>query len=160
MSIQLELGVAATEAELLVPMTDAVRRTCRALLGTRQWLAMARAVQAATDGALVAEAVRLATEDRATHPSGGVLLVADTAAHAEALLAMCSAAGVRAEGFASLEAEHAPRVGVVVVTKDKDRGYNSAVRLGHLVTGAYAGNSASRHQLRGRLRRLGQVRDG
>ena len=103
--------MAATEVELLVPMTDAVcrtcrallgtltltppltltltqvRRTCRALLGTRQWLAMARAVQGATDGALVAEAARLATEDRATYPSGGVLLVADTAAHAEALLA-------------------------------------------------------------------------
>ena len=175
--------MAATEVELLVPMTDAVcrtcrallgtltltppltltltqvRRTCRALLGTRQWLAMARAVQGATDGALVAEAARLATEDRATYPSGGVLLVADTAAHAEALLALCSAAGVRAEGFASLEAEHAARVGVVVVTKDKDRGYNAAVRLGHMVTGAYAGNSASRHQLRGRLRRLGQVRE-
>lgn len=40
-----------------------------------------------------------------------------------------------------------------------DRGYNSAVRLGHLVTGAYAGNSASRHQIRGRLRRLGQARE-
>ena len=50
-------------------------------------------------------------------------------------------------------------MGIVVVTKDKDRGYNSAVRLGHLVTGAYAGNSASRHQIRGRLRRLGQVRE-
>ena len=48
---------------------------------------------------MVAEAVRLSAEDRALHPSGGVLLVADTAAHAEALLRRCSAAGVRAEGF-------------------------------------------------------------
>jgi len=32
------------------------------------------------------------------------------------------------------------------------------VRLGALVTGAYAGNAASRHQIRGRLRRLGQCR--
>ena len=30
--------------------------------------------------------------------------------------------------------------------------------LGVLVTGAYPGNAASRHQLRGRLRRLGQRR--
>lgn len=44
------------------------------------------------------------------------------------------------------------------MTKDKDRGYNSAVRLGAMVTGAYAGNGASRHQIRGRLRRLGQKR--
>ena len=100
----------------------------------------------------------MAREDRATHPRGGVLLVADHAAHAAALVGACSAAGVRSDGFASLEAAHAAQVAVVVVTKDKDRGYNSAVRLGHLVTGAYAGNSASRHQMRGRLRRLGQAR--
>ena len=48
--------------------------------------------------------------------------------------------------------------GIVVVPKDKDRGYNSACRLGCMVTGAYAGNGASRHQIRGRLRRLGQPR--
>ena len=142
-----------------MPMTDAVRQTCRALLGKRQWLAMARAVQAATDGALVRTAVKLSQADRTTHPKGGVLLVADHLAHAEALIAACSAAGVRTEGFDSLSSAHKDAVGIVVVTKDKDRGYNSAVRLGHLVTGAYAGNSASRHQIRGRLRRLGQVRE-
>merc|ERR1712187_451468 len=58
----------------------------------------------------------------------------------------------------SLEAPDAGLHAIVVITKDKDRGYNSATRLGAMVTGAYAGNAASRHQLRGRLRRLGQRR--
>ena len=158
-SIQLELGVRSREAEILVPMTDEVRQACRVLLGQRQWLAMARAVQQATDAAMVDAAVKLAREDRARHASGGVLLIADHLAHAEKLIGACTAAGATADGFESLERPHASRVAIVVVTKDKDRGYNSAVRLGHMVTGAYAGNSASRHQIRGRLRRLGQVRE-
>jgi len=50
-----------------------------------------------------------------------------------------------------------PRVGIVVVTKDDVTGYNLQ-RLGVIVTGVYAGNAAHRHQLRGRIRRLGQQR--
>ena len=118
-SIQLELGIRACEREVLIPMTDAVRRACRELLDQRAWLGMARAVQAGTDDALVQEAVRLAKADRAVHPTGGVLLIADHLAHAEALNRACSAAGVRTEGFDSLEASHATSVAIVVVTKDK-----------------------------------------
>merc|ERR1711959_574522 len=58
----------------------------------------------------------------------------------------------------SLEQHDACNYAVVVVTKSQDRGYNSAARLGALVTGVYAGNASSRHQIRGRLRRMGQVR--
>lgn len=50
-----------------------------------------------------------------------------------------------------------PNVGVVVVTTNQVMGYNSAVRLGAMVTGVYASSAASRHQLRGRLYRLTQV---
>jgi len=106
---------------------------------------------------MVQHAVDLARKDRARHKDGGVLLVADTTSHASRLTAMCSA-HVCTGDFASLESSEARKYGVVVVTKDRDRGYNSAVRLGALVTGAYAGNAASRHQIRGRLRRLGQCR--
>jgi len=70
-----------------------------------------------------------------------------------------SAAGhIKTGDFASLESVDASSYGLVVITKDKDRGYNSACRLGVMITGAYAGNGASRHQIRGRLRRLGQKR--
>lgn len=93
------------------------------------------------------------------YPKGGVLLVADTRDHADKLIAACNASGrVRAGGFDTLDAPNATDFGIVVVPKDKDRGYNSACRLGSMVTGAYAGNGASRHQMRGRLRRLGQQR--
>ena len=50
-----------------------------------------------------------------------------------------------------------PNVGIIVVTKDDVTGYNLQ-RLGVIVTGVYAGNAAHRHQLRGRIRRLGQKR--
>ena len=87
-------------------------------------------------------------------------MVADTKDHAEKLIAACNRQDkIRAGGFDTLEASRASSFGIVVVPKDKDRGYNSAVRLGVMVTGAYAGNAASRHQMRGRLRRLGQRRN-
>merc|ERR1711865_813508 len=88
----------------------------------------------------------------------GVLLVADSLQHADKLIALCSSGGIRTGGFSCLEAPDAKDFAVVVVTKSQDRGYNSAMRLGALVTGSYAGNASSRHQIRGRLRRMGQIR--
>eukprot|EP01043_Picozoa_sp_COSAG02_P007537 COSAG02_NODE_227_length_28153_cov_11.662294_9_plen_1195_part_00 len=168
-SIQLELGIASTEDLLLVPMVDAVRLKCRQLVVQREWLKMARLVQSHTDKTMVKKAISMAQADRAVHPSGGVLLVADSAEHAATLMQLCNSSPSGSSGcsnhmrfktgdFSSLEAPNAADYGIVVVTKDKDRGYNSACRLGAMVTGAYAGNGASRHQIRGRLRRLGQVR--
>ena len=138
-------------------MVDAVRSGCRELLNSRSWLEMARLVQKHTDAAMVKTAVELARQDRAAHGAGGVLLVADNLRHADRLIQLCSPQ-IRTGEFDSLEAPDAATFGIVCVTKDKDRGYNSACRLGAMVTGAYAGNGASRHQIRGRLRRLGQVR--
>ena len=164
-SIQLELGIESTEELLLVPMVDEVRQQCRQLANQRAWLPMARMVQSHTDRAMVQRAVAMAQADRAEHRNGGVLLVADTLEHAAKLIQLCRASSSGGGGerfktgdFDSLEAADASAYGIVVVTKDKDRGYNSACRLGAMVTGAYAGNGASRHQIRGRLRRLGQAR--
>eukprot|EP00658_Telonema_sp_P-2_P041167 TRINITY_DN29438_c0_g1_i1.p2 TRINITY_DN29438_c0_g1~~TRINITY_DN29438_c0_g1_i1.p2 ORF type:complete len:239 (-),score=68.65 TRINITY_DN29438_c0_g1_i1:232-948(-) len=156
-SIQLELGIAATERTMLVAMHDEVRTACRELAASRAWVKMAKVVQAKTDEAMAAEAVRLARKDRAVHPTGGVLLVADSLEHAARLMDLCGSQ-VQTGGFDSLEAVDAGEFAVVVVTKQVDRGYNSAVRLGVLLTGAYPGNSAARHQIRGRIRRIGQVR--
>eukprot|EP00437_Effrenium_voratum_P007330 CAMPEP_0181435760 /NCGR_PEP_ID=MMETSP1110-20121109/20500_1 /TAXON_ID=174948 /ORGANISM="Symbiodinium sp., Strain CCMP421" /LENGTH=1270 /DNA_ID=CAMNT_0023559307 /DNA_START=15 /DNA_END=3827 /DNA_ORIENTATION=- len=158
-SMQLELGIKAREEEVLVPMAEEVRDHCRKLLKSRTacWLEMACLVQQHTDPAMVRQAVKAAQEDRVKHADGGVLLVADSRQHAEKLIKLCSA-HLPTGDFASLESSDAKRFAIVVVTKDKDRGYNSARRLGVMVTGAYAGNAASRHQIRGRLRRLGQKR--
>ena len=59
---------------------------CRELLISHSWMKMARVVQEHTDKAMVDKAVELAYEDRALHKNGGVLLVADTAAHAQRLI--------------------------------------------------------------------------
>lgn len=139
-------------------MVDSVRAACRELVAKRAWMPMAKLVQGETDKAMAAEAAKLARADRALHPDGGVLLVADSLGHAERLIGLCGAFGIKTGGFDSLESADAASYSVVVVPKHKDRGYNSAVRLGHMVTGSYAGNGASRHQMRGRLRRLGQKR--
>ena len=51
-----------------------------------------------------------------------------------------------------------PSIGIILVTKNDVTGYN-LVRMGSIVTGVYASNAAKRHQLRGRIRRVGQTRD-
>jgi hypothetical protein len=159
-AIQLELGIQATELLETTPMTDEVRSGCQSMLHSRAWLQMARLVQKHTDQAMVTLAIRLAKDDLKEHTGGGALLVANNEAHAERLINLIrSAAGhIKTGDFASLESVDASSYGLVVITKDKDRGYNSACRLGVMITGAYAGNGASRHQIRGRLRRLGQKR--
>lgn len=158
-SIQLELGIASIEEDVLIPMNDEVRKTCTVLHKSRSWLDMARVVQAATDDAMCKLAVSLASKDRTKHKQGGVLLVADNLQHAEHLIALCSKRGSKVGGFSCLEVADTEKYEIVVVTKHNDRGYNSAVRLGAMVTGAYAGNGSARHQIRGRLRRMGQKRD-
>ena len=158
-SMQMELKIAGVEQLETIPMEAAVREGCLGL--GRAWMQMARLVQDHTDEAIVSQAVRHAVEDRRLHPAGGVLLVADSSEHVDRLVERLeSAASVdfMVGRFESLEAADAAEYGVVVVTKKMGRGYNSAVRLGRIVTGVYAGNGAARHQMRGRLRRIGQQR--
>lgn len=156
-STQLELGIEAVEELVVVSMVDEVRAACRDLASARDWGAMARVVQHHTDELMVDHAIRLATLDRETHPAGGALLVADSQAHAARLMRLASDRNVLPGDFASMQAGQARAV--VVITKHMDRGYNCAVGLGAMVTGAYGGNASARHQLRGRLRRIGQKRD-
>ena len=128
-----------------VELTDPIRQAH--LNAGNDWLKMARATQAGCD----AELVRTAK----AHAGDGVLLVADSEKHAEVLLAALAQHAVAAGGFADL-ADRSKAV--IVVTKRQNRGYNEAVRLGSIVTGVYAGNAAARHQLTGRLLRMGQKR--
>ena len=94
---------------------------------------LALAIQDDTDVAMCATAARLADEDRAKWPKGGVLLVANSQRHASRLVAMLTSAhGVAA---ATVDRILDPRVAVVVVTKNNARGYNGAIRLGAIVRG-------------------------
>jgi hypothetical protein len=103
---------------------------------------------------------QLAVADRKRYPKGGVLLVANDQAHVARLVELMSDKG-RGPGIGKVgvfEDMADVSFGCVVVSKGKDRGYNFGTRLGAMIKGTYPGNGASRHQMRGRIRRIGQVR--
>ena len=155
-SMQLDLGILSDECLELLTMSDALRGFCMSSHG--DWQAVAKRVQSEVDMHMTTIAVRLAKEDRTMHSDGGVLLVANTLDHAAQLMQLC-AGKCKVGGFDTLGAGDAAAYEVVVVSKQYDRGYNSAVRLGAMVTGVYPGNASARHQIRGRIRRYGQKRD-
>ena len=160
-STQISLGIKAVDELIKVPLIDTIREAHRRYRQDRDWLALARATQHATDLAMCKHAAALASADRKAHPKGGVLLVANDGGHVDRLVALMSSAafpaklGSRVGTFQDISNG---AVGCVVVPKSKDRGYNAGSRLGAMVKGAYAGNGSSRHQMRGRIRRLGQTR--
>lgn len=160
-STQISLGIKAVDELIKVPLVDTIREAHRRYRQDRDWLALARATQHATDLAMCKHAAALASADRKAHPKGGVLLVANDGKHADRLVALMAAASFPAKlgsRVGTFEDISNGAVGCVVVPKSKDRGYNSGSRLGAMVKGAYAGNGSSRHQMRGRIRRLGQKR--
>ena len=53
--------------------------------------------------------------------------------------------------------EKTASIGIAITTKNDTAGFNF-VRMGAIVTGVYGQSAASRHQLRGRIRRIGQIR--
>ena len=144
-SKQIDLGIDVAYEERFVELTDPIRQAH--LHSGNDWLKMARATQRGCDTELVRTAK--------AHAGDGVLLVADSEKHAETLLAALAQSAVVAGGFDDL-ADRSKSV--IVITKRQNRGYNEAVRLGCIVTGVYAGNAAARHQLTGRLLRMGQKR--
>lgn len=159
-STQISLGINAKEVLHTVPLSDAVREHHVAYTKSRNWALLAKQTTAATDAHLCDVAVRFASEDRAKWPDyGGALLVANDSEHVKRLLVMMKTKLPRAIGLVGeFEDMSDVRYSVIVVAKSKDRGYNAGSRLGAIVKGAYAGNGASRHQMRGRIRRIGQKR--
>jgi len=144
-SKQIDLGIGVQYEEVVAPLSNSVREAH--LKGKRDWLSIAKATQEATDDALVTEACKASVD--------GVLLVADSTVHISRLISMLHARGVAAGAF---ERRKDSSINVLVVSKRNCRGYNEASRLGALITGVYAGNGADRHQMLGRLKRIGQCR--
>lgn len=144
-SKQIDLGIDVKYHEIFIDLTDNVRQAHLNLKDN--WLEMAKVTQDACNAALVETAIKYVKE--------GVLLVANSEDHAEVLLSALRSRSVAAGGFESLSD---PSKDIICVTKRQNRGYNEAVRLGVIVTGVYASNAASRHQLTGRLLRMGQKR--
>jgi hypothetical protein len=168
-----DLGIESVEKTRYVTLTEEAYNAHHGLVKvTGGWGRAARVVRDAIEDTLVAAAVDEALRDRRTNNrGGGVLVVADNAVDAVALRdKMTARAGdhFRVEPGdhfrvelrdSSLESTQPtdPNVGIIVVTKEDVTGYNLQ-RLGAILTGVYAGNAAQRHQLRGRIRRLGQQR--
>jgi len=159
-----DLGIEAVEEEVFVTLKDAEYDAHKAALAIAGgWGRAARIVRQAIELKLAEVAVAEARADRAANPGGGALVVVDSAAEAASIISRMqplAQTDFRVEmRDPNLNATQPtdPNVGIVVVTKDDVTGYNLQ-RLGVIVTGVYAGNAAHRHQLRGRIRRLGQQR--
>jgi hypothetical protein len=157
---KVELPIEAEERILPVTLdsNDATHHM-RFLRDGGQWGEAAAHVRKATFGAMAAKIVELADEDRKANPGGGVLVFMDNDPEAETMRAMLSASlGTRDYEVGRRAGNEANNfVGIAVTTKRDTAGYNF-VRMGAIVTGVYAESAASRHQLRGRIRRIGQAR--
>ena len=159
-----DLGIEAVEEEVFVRLSEDEYDAHKAALAVPGgWGQAARIVRDAIERKLAEVAVAEARADRAANPGGGALVVVDSAAAAGSMMNKLK---WHAGPDFQVQLRHNvlnspqptdPTVGIIVVTKDDVTGYNLQ-RLGVIVTGVYAGNAAHRHQLRGRIRRLGQKR--
>jgi hypothetical protein len=157
---KVELPIEAEERILPVSLNAAdAANHMRFLRDGGQWAEAAAHVRQATFDAMAAKIVELADEDRAAHPGGGVLVFMDNETEAETMRAMLAASLATKDYAVGLRAGNETNnlVGIAVTTKKDTAGYNF-VRMGAIVTGVYAESAASRHQLRGRIRRIGQTR--
>jgi superfamily II DNA or RNA helicase len=149
--------------EVLVPITlpiDVAAQHAQFLRASSQnWEAAARLVRRATIEAMASKAIELADVDRMNTPGGGVLVFMDNSTEMEEFVRrVASMLGARDYGVGLRGArESNGPLGIVVTTKSDTSGYNF-VSAGAIVTGVYAQSSASRHQMRGRIRRVGQLR--
>lgn len=149
-----ELGITMEHEVITVQMSREDVRQMGTYYRERAWIKAARVAWASATEQLL----DVIEEKSARH--GGVLAVAWTKEEAERWV---TALRMRSGGdvFAAATMEDGSvdsRYRNVVITMKQCRGYNWAVRLGAIVRSAYPSNSSSRHQLFGRLRRVGQTR--
>ena len=150
---QIDLGIQLNEETVAAPFDGAIKGAYLAELRNHQWLNAAKLVYESLDKQLVDQAEK--------HQDDGALLVGRDSQHVANLLSRISARGLSALNFddaAKIPVTSTTDPKIVVIRKDQCRGYNWAIRIGCLITSAYPSNSADRHQMVGRLRRIGQKR--
>ncbi|MDA9603618.1 DEAD/DEAH box helicase family protein, partial [bacterium] len=131
----------------------------QALRNGRDWGLAARISREAAHEVLVNTAIELAAADRAANPAGGVLVVCDSAEDKQIVWTKLATKVPQATiGDRNAATEHDATKVYIVTVKTDSTGFN-AIRLGAIVTGVYASSAASRKQLRGRIKRVGQVRE-
>ena len=152
-STRVELPIQRVELEVRANLSSEEAAEHLRLLRARDVAAAMRLCLRAAQAAFVSEALRLAAEDR---PGGGVLVVCADAEHLARTRADLAARLGEAAVAPRLEATEA--TAAVLVTRFDVTGY-TLVRLGAICTQVYPSSAASRHQLRGRIRRIGQTRE-
>ena len=158
---RVELPTSAKEELVEFEMPpDLLQRHTQLLQSGRNWSAAFELCMDVSAARLVQAAVAEATQDRAVNPTGGCLLVLDSQARLNAARTAIEAGfgdhGLRAAERTIANAED-PNVAIILATKGDVTGYN-LVRVGAVVTGVYPSSAAKRHQMRGRIRRVGQTR--
>lgn len=124
-----------------------------------KWTKAAEHVRKACFPQMASKIIDLADKDRSIYPNGGVLVFMDNINEVENISTLLKSLitkksykiGIR-EGN-----EKNASIGIAITTKNDTAGFNF-VRMGAIVTGVYGQSAASRHQLRGRIRRIGQIR--
>lgn len=159
-SAQCDLKIQVEDSLELIPLCAKVKQECMQHYIGGNWRALSNLIRGKVDHPMLKLAMEEALEDRNKNPSGGVLLVAEDAGHADYLIKEGNQnfPKVKFGGFSELMVKDTDSYGVIVVPLSKNRGYNSAVRLGTLITQVYGSNPSSRHQMRGRIKRLEQKR--
>jgi hypothetical protein len=148
-------------AETVLDPVDQMRHT-ELLKNGRRWAEAAEICRVKTTPFLVQAAVEAAIADRAAFPNGGAMMVLDSNDELAQALDLANQM-IQQRGqtwFArerTLETSQDASVGLIGVTKRDVTGYN-LTRMGAMLTGVYASSPSARHQLRGRIRRVGQVR--
>ena len=148
-------------AEVIMDPADQMKHT-ELLKNGRRWQEASEICRVKTTPFLVRTAVEAAIADRVLFPDGGAMVVLDNDKELAQALEMANQM-IKQRGLAwvakgrTLDTSLDPLVGLIGVTKRDVTGYN-LTRMGAMATGVYASSPASRHQLRGRIRRIGQVR--
>ena len=150
-SKQIDLGIEAIYKTIKLDFDESIREKTIKIIKNKNdgwWSELEKLTRSSTDIKLCKIAKKYAKK------YDGCLLVANDKEHAEILFNMLGK-----KKSTLINSNDRDDKLIVIVTKNENRGYNWAIRLGAIVSGVYSGNSADRTQMIGRLLRTGQKRD-
>ena len=161
---RMDLKIEEIDEDIYVDPTPETRMDhMRALEEPGGWDKAARIAREGIFDRMVDVVINEAVEDRKTNPGGGVLVFMNNEAEREKMIRAVEGRIKENNHIFSVSSRNAnsnidPTFGVVVTTMQDTAGYNMQ-RLGSIVKSVYASNAARRHQLRGRIKRIGQKRE-
>jgi len=162
---RVELPIEGLERVQMCSGTDALDKEHKAHLLAGDWAEAAKAARGMCSKEMARMAVELAIADIAEHgKGGGVLVVLDNQSELDDMTKRITdvrdsrvGANVGKVAQRNPDTTDDPNFGILLVTKNDVTGYNMQ-RMGAILTGVYASSAAKRHQMRGRIRRVGQKR--